>query len=84
VSGHAQPWPSRNTHQFDESIVWIAIHPILMWLEGLDDLVLRLVKVLCGVTVLRLVTATDVTTDAAKAEMEPFVSHLETLFASVA
>jgi hypothetical protein len=43
-----------------------------------------LVKVLCGVTVLRLVTTTDVTTDAAKAEMEPPVSDLQTLIASIA
>jgi hypothetical protein len=72
------------SHQFDKGIVWVAIHPILIRLEGLDDLVLSSVEMPRGMTVLRLVTATDVATDATKAEMKPLGSHLQTLLAPIA
>src|SRR5215475_5575124 len=58
-------------------------HPILAWLDGLHDRMLRRVKVLRCMFVLRRIAASNVATLVAKTQVHPGVAHFEALFAAV-
>src|SRR5512138_2548036 len=67
--------------RFHEYFVHVAPRPILAALEASNEWMFRLVKVLRGVFVRRLITAPDVATREAEAKMHPTRVHLETLLA---
>jgi hypothetical protein len=66
-----------------DDLVYVAPDPILPRLEGLDERVLRGVEVLGSVLVLGVVAAADVAAGQALAQVNPAVSHLEALLASL-
>jgi hypothetical protein len=66
------------------NFIYIAPAPVFSRFERLDDRMMNLVKVFCGVLVLRAVATSNVTAREAKAQMNPGVSHFEALFAAFA
>jgi hypothetical protein len=61
----------------------IAPDPILAWLDGADERMLRLMEVLGGVLVLRRVAAADVAALQAQAQVNPAITHLHALGADM-
>ncbi|MGB6822527.1 MAG: hypothetical protein WBE21_10640 [Candidatus Acidiferrales bacterium] len=62
----------------------VAPAPILSWLEGSNDRVLRGVEMFCGMAIFRRIAAANVAADQAQAKMHPRVAHQETFFAAFA
>jgi hypothetical protein len=62
--------------RFNHDLVDVTPSPVLARLERSHDRVLGLSEVFGGVFVLRRVAAADVTTNLAKAQMNPRIAHL--------
>src|SRR5687767_3660301 len=73
--------PSRVRRRLDVQLVDIAPAPVLATLEAADDGMPCLVKVLRGVSVRRVVTATDVAAAQAESQVDPAAADLETFLA---
>jgi hypothetical protein len=67
----------------DEDVVDVAIDPVLVGLEGLNDGVQSRVEVLGCVLVRRAVAAADVAAGQAEPEMDPAGSHREAFLAAL-
>src|SRR5579864_7020893 len=70
--------------RLQKHLVDVAPAPVLARLEGLDQGMVAVHKVLGGVSVLRVVAAADVAAREAEAEMDPGVAHLQALLAAIA
>jgi hypothetical protein len=60
-----------------------AVPPELEWLYRLDQRVVLLLPVFSSMSILGVVTATDLAADETSPEMDPGVAHLHTLIAYV-
>jgi hypothetical protein len=67
---------------FKEGVVDVAVAPLFARLEGFDDCVLRLMKMLRGMFILRRVAAADVAADFTQAQVHPCVAHAQAVFAA--
>jgi len=63
-------------------LVHVAPSPVFARFDGSDDGMPHGAKMFRCVFVLRRIAATDVTTDHAKPEMNPDISHLQAFFAA--
>ena len=57
--------------------------PVLTRLEGLNDRVVGRVEMPGGVLILRIVTATDMSTDETEAQMHPGITRFQTVLTSI-
>jgi hypothetical protein len=73
---HLNCFCSRN----DQSIIGIAINPGLAWIEGLNDRMTGLTLVTAGMLIGGVITAANVATGQADAQVDPFGAHLHTFF----
>jgi hypothetical protein len=71
--------PLRSDHHF----IYIAPTPTLSWLKGLDDRVIRGVKVRSGMAIGGTVAATHMTADEAKTQMDPAIPGFQTFLTAL-
>jgi hypothetical protein len=67
----------------EDDLIDVTPPPVLSGLEGLDDGMLRRVKMLGRVTILRVIAASDVSARQAQSEVHPSIAHLQTFLASL-
>src|SRR5262249_60943704 len=77
----ARPKTRRPLH---EHLIHIAPTPVFARLEGLDDGMLDLMKMLGGMPILRRIAAPDVSAFQAQAQMHPGIAHLQAFLAAFA
>jgi hypothetical protein len=70
-------------HLARTNLIDIAPHPVFPRLNGTDERVLGLMEMLRCVLILGRVAAADVSALQAKPQMNPGISHLQTLFTAV-
>jgi hypothetical protein len=63
--------------RLEEQLVDVAPGPVLTRLEGLNDRVVGGVEMPCGVLVLRIVTAADVSTGETETQVHPAISNFQ-------
>ena len=68
---------------FNISFVDIAPLPVFSGFKGLNDRVVRLLKVLSGMLVFGAVAAADVSTVFANAQVHPAIAHVQAFFAAL-
>jgi hypothetical protein len=68
---------------FEVDAINVTPAPIFARLEGLDDGVMRRMKMFGGVLVFGAIAAADVATGEAEAEMDPGVAGLQAVFAAL-
>ena len=61
----------------------VAVNPVFVWFEGLDDRVAGGVMMPGSVLVFGFITTADVATKQTKSQMDPFVSNFETCGATL-
>lgn len=66
-----------------EPLVDVAPDPLLTRLEGLNDRVVGSMEMLGGVLILRIVTATDMSTGETEAQVHPGITHFQAFLASI-
>jgi len=64
-------------------LVDITPDPVFVGFKGLDEGMFRGVKMLCGVLIGRIVTASDVTADQANAQMDPGTAYFQAIFTTL-
>jgi hypothetical protein len=64
----------------DQSIIGIAVNPGLAWIEGLNNRMTGLTLVTAGMLIGGVITAANVATGQADAQVDPFGAHLHTFF----
>src|SRR5205807_9821824 len=74
--------PAWGLVDLEHDVVEVAIHPVLSWLERLDDRMTGRTEVLGRMLILRRVAAPDVTAHLAKPKVHPGVPHLQTFLAA--
>src|ERR1700693_3930500 len=69
--------------KLEHELIDITPAPVLTRLEGLDNRVVGRVEMLGGVLVLRIVTATDMSTGETEAQVHPGISNFQTVLTSI-
>ena len=83
-AGRAAPLcRQRSRNRLEKQLINVTPAPILARLERLDHGMVRRMKMLCRVSILRIVAAADVTARDAKSQMNPPVARFQTLFTTV-
>src|SRR5216684_270017 len=69
--------------KLEHELIDITPAPVLTRLEGLDNRVVGRVEMPGGVLILRIVTATDMSTGETESQMHPGISHFQTFLAPI-
>jgi hypothetical protein len=69
--------------RLEEQLVDVTPDPVFTRLEGLNDRVVGGVKMLSGVRILRIVTATDMPTGETEAQVHPRISNFQTVLTAI-
>jgi hypothetical protein len=69
--------------KLEHELIDITPAPVLTRLEGLDNRVVGRVEMLGGVLVLRIVTATDMSTGETEAQVHPGITHFQAFLAPI-
>jgi hypothetical protein len=69
--------------KLEHELIDITPAPVLTRLEGLDNRVVGRVEMPGGVLVLRIVTATDMSTGEAEAQVHPGITHFQAFLAPI-
>src|SRR5713101_2286691 len=87
VSSQHKPWclwmVKNRSSRLEHNLIDITPDPVLSRLEGLDDRVVGRVEMFGGVLILRVVTATDMSTGETEAQVHPGISHFQTFLAPI-
>jgi hypothetical protein len=70
-----------SARKIEHYFVDITPAPPFRWIKGFDDRVFCRVKMLCSVSIWRLIATTDMATAAADPQMQPGVAQFQTFFA---
>jgi len=86
-STHDKPWclckVKHRSSRLEEQLVDVAPSPVLTRLEGLNDRVVGRVEMPGGVRILRIVTATDMSTGETEAQVHPGITRFQTVLTSI-
>src|SRR2546426_8454607 len=77
------PSVKNRSSKLKHELVDVTPAPVLPWLERLDNRVVGRVEMLGGVLILRLVTATDMSTGETEAQMQPGVTRFQAILAPI-
>src|SRR2546425_4718776 len=76
-------WIKPRSSRLEHYLVDVTPAPVLPWLEGLDNRVVGRMEMLGGVLILRLVTATHMSTDETETQVQPAVTGLQAILAPI-
>src|SRR2546427_4562936 len=86
-STHDKPWylckVKHRSSRLEEQLVDVAPGPVLTRLEGLNDRVVGGVEMPGGVLILRIVTATDMSTGETEAQVHPGITRFQTILTAI-
>src|SRR3989442_14449661 len=86
-STHDKPWylckVKHRSSRLEEQLVDVTPGPVLTRLEGLNDRMVGGVEMPGGVLILRIVTATDMSTGETEAQVHPRITQSQTVLTSI-
>jgi hypothetical protein len=86
-SSHYKPWclwkVKHRSSKLEHNLIDVTPAPVLSRLEGLDNRMVGRVEMPGGVLILRIVTATDMSTGETEAQVYPAISHFQTVLTSI-
>ena len=78
-----RPWNPEPVCKIEKELVDVTPAPVFPGLEGLNNRMIGRVEMLGGMRILRIVTATDMSTDKTDTQVHPGITHFQALLAAI-